>query len=253
MKILFAFIITVVSVCQGFSQQLFITQGKIEFEKKVNLHKLIDAAFGNSDNTNAWMEQYKKSMPSHKSSYFDLYFNEDKTLYKPGREETSDGHIPEWLLFGNENIVFSDLKKDQGVCQKSIFEDKYLIQDSLRKVDWKFTSDTRNIAGFECHKAVGIVMDSVYVIAFYTDEIVTRGGPESFNNLPGMILGVAIPRLNTTWFATKLELAPVTPEQLIAPKKGKRTDNKSLQKILKEHLDGAGFNRNLDLVNRLNL
>ena len=60
-------------------------------------------------------------------------------------------------------------------------------------------------------------MDSVYVIAFYTDQITTTGGPESFNGLPGMILGVAIPRINTTWFATKLELVEVKPQDLIAP------------------------------------
>jgi GLPGLI family protein len=31
-------------------------------------------------------------------------------------------------------------------------------------------------------------MDSVFIVAFYTDQIVTSGGPESFNELPGMIL-----------------------------------------------------------------
>ena len=51
-----------------------------------------------------------------------------------------------------------------------------------------------------------MVMDSIVVIAFYTDEILTSGGPESFNGLPGMIMGLAIPRLHTTWYATKLAL-----------------------------------------------
>ena len=251
MKILFAFIIVVVCQAQVYSQQLFITQGKIEFEKRVNLHKMLDAAWGSDDGSKTWLEEYKKVIPSHKSTFFDLYFNEDKTLYKPGREEPNFVRIPDWLLIGNENIVFSDLKKDETVTQKSIYEANYLILDSLRNVTWKITSDLRNIAGFECRKAVGVIMDSVYVIAFYTDEIVTRGGPESFNKLPGMILGIAVPRLNTTWFATKLELVPVTPEQLVAPKKGKKTDNKSLQKILKENLDDRWNNRNLYLVNRL--
>lgn len=249
MKILFTFIITAACVGKSFSQQLFITQGKIEFEKRVNLHKMLDAVFTNGDGDRSWIEEYKKSMPNHKNFYFDLTFNGDKTLYTPGREEVTAGRTPDWLLVANENTVFSDLKKDQGVTQKTIYDGRYLIQDSLRKVNWKITSDTRNIAGFECRKAVGIIMDSVYVIAFYTDEIVTHGGPESFNNLPGMILGIAIPRLNTTWFATKLELVPVPSEELVAPKKGKKVDNKSLQPLLKEHLDEPGAKGNLFLWN----
>jgi GLPGLI family protein len=44
-------------------------------------------------------------------------------------------------------------------------------------------------------------------VAFYTDEVLVRGGPFNFNGLPGMILGIAVPRLHMTIFATKLELA----------------------------------------------
>ena len=43
-------------------------------------------------------------------------------------------------------------------------------------------------------------------MAFYTDEILVKGGPESFNGLPGMIMGIAVPRLSMTLFATKIEL-----------------------------------------------
>jgi GLPGLI family protein len=42
------------------------------------------------------------------------------------------------------------------------------------------------------------------VFAFYTDEIIVSGGPCSINGLPGMILGVTIPRLFTSWIATKV-------------------------------------------------
>ena len=97
------------------------------------------------------------------------------------------------------------------------------------------TQGTAKIAGFDCRKAVGKVMDSIIVIAFYTDEIVPSGGPESFAGLPGMILGVAIPRMHTTWYATKLQLAELTPTDLAVPKKGKK-------------LAGADFQSQLDVI-----
>jgi GLPGLI family protein len=47
------------------------------------------------------------------------------------------------------------------------------------------------------------------VFAFYTDEILIPGGPCSINGLPGMILGVTIPRLYTSWIATKVSVVSV--------------------------------------------
>ena len=86
----------------------------------------------------------------------------------------------------------------------------------------------REIAGFNCRRANAIIMDSIYVVAFYTDEILAPGGPESFSGLPGMILGVALPHEHITWFATKVEMVPVEPAELNAPVKGKKVNNKEL-------------------------
>ena len=83
-------------------------------------------------------------------------------------------------------------------------------------------------------------MDSIYVVAFYTDEIVTSGGPESFCGLPGMILGVALPHQHVTWFATKLIDDPLKPADFKIPTKGKVATNTSLKETLKESLKDWG-------------
>ena len=64
-------------------------------------------------------------------------------------------------------------------------------------------------------------MDSVYVFAFYTDEITISGGPCSINGLPGMILGLTIPRLYTSYLATKVMVTGVNTADIkpIASKK----------------------------------
>ena len=78
------------------------------------------------------------------------------------------------------------------------------IEDSLRAFNWKISDEVRTIAGFDCRKEVTSIFDSVVVVTFYTDEISVYSGPKNFYGLPGMILGLAIPRLYTTRFATKL-------------------------------------------------
>ena len=80
------------------------------------------------------------------------------------------------------------------------------VEDSMPVIEWRLTNENRIIAGYNCRKAVGKIMDSVYVFAFYTNEINISGGPCSINGLPGMILGVTIPRMYASWIATKVTL-----------------------------------------------
>jgi GLPGLI family protein len=211
-------------------QHQFITQGKIEYERKTNQHAFMEEG-------RVWDEAAKKNMPKFITYYFDLTFKGNRTLYKTGRDPEVK-QMKYWGLFESDNTVAITLDSNTSVTQRAIFNDSYLVGDSLRHIDWKITTEIRKIAGFDCRKAVGRVMDSIVVIAFYTDEITTSGGPESFNGLPGMMLGLAIPRIHTTWYATKLQLVEVTERDLLTPKKGKKLTGESyrseIKKILKD-------------------
>lgn len=218
------------------AQPQFVAKGKIEFEKRVNLHKQMEM-----EEDETWRQMMMKSIPATTVSYFDLYFDDTKTLYKPGKEVVTMQKAPDWILGpANDNVVYTDLAQQTFVSLKTVFESTFNINDSTRKLQWKITPDTRTIAGFECRKATTIIMDSVFVFAFYTDQVTTPGGPESFNGLPGMILGIAIPRMHTTWFATKLELVDIKDNTLVAPKKGKKINISALKEQLNSSLKNWG-------------
>jgi GLPGLI family protein len=182
-----------------------------------------------------------KTVPKFKTTYFDLYFDNTKSVYKPGKEIIEPVKIPDWILGpANDNTVFTDLEKQTITAQKTVFDGTYLLNDSTRKLDWKITNDTRTIAGFECRKATTMIMDSIFVVAFYTDQILATGGPESFNGLPGMILGLAIPRLHATWYATKLQMVELKETDLAAPTKGKKINKTDLNSKLAEAMKNWG-------------
>jgi GLPGLI family protein len=107
-------------------------------------------------------------------------------------------------------------------------------------MDWKEKSEIRTIANYKCHKAVGKICDSVYVVAFYTEDIPTSGGPEMFGGLPGMILELAIPRLHTTWTATKVELIPPKESDFTISEKGKKVNELQLYETLQSSLKDWG-------------
>lgn len=191
------------------AQAVFVGKGKIEFEKKVNMHKFIE--------DNSWTREFKDKMPVYQTTYFNLYFDSAVTLYKSGREIPDDKWKNMWGTSSDENVIKMDFASGMYAEFKQVFEKKYLVEDSMFRIDWKITDEYRTIAGFECRKAVGRFFDSLYVVAFYTDQLTIPAGPEQYQGLPGTILGLALPRYYTTWFATKVELVGPKPEELKLP------------------------------------
>jgi GLPGLI family protein len=199
--------------------QVFVSQGMIEYEVKVNNHKAL------GDGT--WAEMMRDKFPKLSTSYYQLTFNADKSIYLFNRKDEKT-KMP-WGNEAEDNVWYNDYKGENFIQQKSVFGDTYILTDSLIKIDWKMTNETRQIAGFNCRKAVGKLFDSVYVFAFYTDEIAVSGGPMGLHGLPGMILGVTIPRMFSSWVATKLEVNGVNYNVINAPAKGKKKKAKELQ------------------------
>lgn len=214
MKGIIIFLLLACMSISGYNQSV-IEAGSIEYERKTNIHKF------NSDNE--WFARMKDQVDKYHTSYFDLVFNTEKSLFKPGKEvpgQKTGWFAPPCL----DNIVYTDFSTNKVTESKSVFENHILLNDSLRNVKWKITNEFRNIIGYECRKALGTIYDSVVVVAFYCDQIAVSTGPENFNGLPGAILGMAIPRMWTTWFATKVTRATPGQEQVMeAPKKGKET------------------------------
>ena len=217
------------------AQTQFITKGRIEYERKLNQFK----PFEENESENEWMKELMKTMPRLVTDVYELRFNETKSIYKLAKENADNKYMWGTKPSETDNVV-NDLAGNSVTAQREIFENTYVIKDSLRNLEWKITSETRDIAGFECKKAVTKICDSVVVVAFYTDQISVSSGPESFGGLPGMILGLAIPRLYTTWFATKLELIEPTPAQLTPTQKGKKVNWNQLYTELKKGMKEWG-------------
>jgi len=224
MKYYFLFTVFLAASQQVCSQALFYSTMKIEFEKTVNIRNQV------RDMSPEWYAQMKEQLPQNAYSYFDFISDNNKTIYKPGKEAPPDPRLR--MFFGNntndKNIVYCDLDSGIIISRKQVFEELFLMKDSQLNIKWKITADTRNIAGFECRKAVGILYDTIGLFAFYTDELMVSGGPESINGLPGMILGLAVPRLHTTWFATKVEVNGVPVNEIVPEKKGKKVNRKEM-------------------------
>lgn len=201
--------------------QQFISTGKIEYEMRVNNHRM----FGNG----IFAQMFKDKMPNFSTYYYSLTFTDNKALYKFDRLNERD-KMP-WNDNNNQgDIWYNDYNTQLFSNSKFVFDGTYLLSDTLMNINWKLVpNETREIAGFNCRKAQGIIFDSVYVFAFYTDEITTNGGPMGIHGLPGMILGITIPRMFSSWIATKVEVNGVNTNIVTPPTKGKKKDPNELK------------------------
>lgn len=242
-KLVIFFLLALTSIVSAQNAR-FTTQGIIQFEKRVNMYAIFKEQikrYPNETFYSKYFEEYQKTNPQFKVLKSTLSFNNDQTLFKPIEETVATNSF-----FSNDprsqqnNIILTNTVTNTSVAQKKVYEDTYLVKDSTRKINWKITDEFRTIAGFDCRRANALIMDSVYVVAFYTDQIPVSGGPESFTGLPGMILGVALPYENVTWFATSILDQPVPIEIIKAPTKGKATTNLQLHKVLMEALKDWG-------------
>ncbi|CAM4444477.1 GLPGLI family protein [Flavobacterium terrigena] len=197
MKNIVVYISALLFTANSYAQQ-FIDKAVIEFEVNTNLKKKMS--------NDSWTEQIKENISDLKTSYYIYTFEDNKSIFKFDRwsEKT---RIPNYEKEDDEeSIWYFDFTSNKMNIQKQIFGTKIIINDSIANIEWRLTNENREIAGYNCRKAVGKIMNDVYVFAFYTDEITITGGPCSVNGLPGMILGITIPRLYTSYMATKVTL-----------------------------------------------
>jgi len=195
MKIKIFFLSAFFFFVQQLHAQLFVDKAVIEYEVKVNIKKTM----GN----NSWEEMIKENLPPFKTGYFQYSFADNKSIYKFDHWDTKK--VPEWMRKSDEeNVWYFDHNNGRINMQKNIWGSNFNVDDSIPVIEWRLTNENRVIAGYNCRKAVGKILDSVYVFAFYTNEINISGGPCSISGLPGMILGMTIPRMYASWIATKV-------------------------------------------------
>ncbi len=219
----------------AFSQARFFSTIKVEFEKTTSVRQLMK----DLQEDDSWFQQNKDRYPVSILNYYEFTGDTSRSIYKPGKEVPLDPRM--WYRpVADKNIVFTDFKRGITIAQKPVFEETFLMEDSLLKIKWKITSDVRTIAGFECHKAIGLINDSITVFAFYSDELLVNGGPEGIHGLPGMILGMGIPRLHATWFATKVEVFDINMNKVTPATKGKKVTRSTISSSLEKVMKGWG-------------
>ncbi len=184
-----------------------ISSAKITFERKTNLYKKLK---GNVEN---WLKEEDKI----KIDYFELFVTDTISVFKPQESELKENLS--WAT--SKNTVLQNYNSHTRYLIKTMWGEELHLTDSLFKRQWQITESSRKIAGYSCRKAIWQANDSTRIYAWFSYDIIPSTGPESFNGLPGTILGLATEDGGVVYFAKKVEILNPMPATFILPKKKK--------------------------------
>ncbi|GHE37748.1 GLPGLI family protein [Sphingobacterium griseoflavum] len=234
----------------------FPSKGIISFEKEVYLRARIREMSNNSNGQNRGMMMRFggniDEIPEKNTSFFTLQFDEDETLMQSVEAEEQRGTtrantagsgrggrsnninrrpgamVRSSMRGGSrEKVFYQNIATGKSALQIEL-DEKYLLEDSLQDITWRFTDEYREIAGYSCRRVNGATSDSLYLIAFYTDQIPVAGGPALAHGLPGMILGLAIPEMHINYWARKVDF---TVDNVPSSWKDKKVKAMSMQEL----------------------
>lgn len=133
----------------------------------------------------------------------------------------------------NSALTHCNCKDDKFIYNNKVYrnnsggifeKDTYLIIDNLEN-NWKFTSETKMIDGYECYKATTeyIVRNSIKtfyhpVIAWYCPQLPYSFGPAGYGGLPGLILELQV--WNNVFGVEKIVLNHKIEQEIKVPTKG---------------------------------
>lgn len=215
-----------------------VKSGEIVFERRTNLEKRYEGSDMMGGRDKSWAKKPK-------IDEFVLYFNESSALFAPIPPSLQD-EDREWSTM--KNTTFQDFDKSMMKREFSFYGSTIFYEDSLTNREWIITENRREIAGYNTKQAMWIANDSTRIYAWYTEQIVPSVGPESFNGLPGAILGLAIEDGGVVYFAKSVK--PLAKKDFLkdVPKeKSKKTSFKSekeLTEFVLEVLSGRGGRSN---------
>ena len=173
-----------------------ITSGRIVYERRTNLKK----QYGDDERMSRFITDDNKI----KLDRFELIFTEEKSAYLPIEDEDAeDAGFMKYLT--THNSIYQDLEKKEKLTQMDLWGTETFLKGPLEKREWKVTESTRNIAGYQCRKAIWHKNDSTRIYAWFSVDIVPSVGPEGFDGLPGAILGLATEDGGIIYFAKEVK------------------------------------------------
>ena len=153
--------------------------------------------------------------PQTRKDRFELSFGNNQSLWKAAEQENEETASPgeggvhiQMIVAGSNDVLYCNFDAQKQTEKREIFGKNFIVDDSLRSLKWKITSETKQVLNHNCVKAVATriitkmqmkmdngtmekkeIQDTAFIVAWFTPEIPVPAGPAEFQGqLPGLIM-----------------------------------------------------------------
>jgi GLPGLI family protein len=214
-------------------------EGVITYEVKVNMHRRLPPE----------RAEMKTMIPEYRSFKQQLFFRGNESIYKPLIEDEEEDMQANSggmrMVFKQPNVeIYLNQPESKVLTKQEFFGKEYLIEDALKMSPWKFGTETKTIAGYECKQAFYTDTDSrgqkMEITAWYTDKLRPFLGPERYYSLPGAVLAVDINNGERIMVAKTIEARELKKNEFKIPAGGVKTTQAEFRKIMDEQMKKMG-------------
>lgn len=214
-------------------------------------------------------DEMDQMMPSSRKDKLEVLFGNDQSLLRSVQDDAQEEMTAErggrhvfFMIDGDNDGTYVNFATGRVVEQREFGARNYVVADSIHKLNWKLTGQTRTILNYPCQQAVAQrigkrmsvamengelknkeIADTMSVSAWFTSAVPVPAGPEYQGQLPGLILAIDISNGRVVYQA--VELSPeVDLGDIKEPSKGKKVTPeefaKEREKVMKEmHRNGG--------------
>ncbi|WP_271392491.1 GLPGLI family protein [Aequorivita sinensis] len=185
----------------------------------------------------------KMNKELYEKSYM-LTFNNNESIYKEEEILKETSMYMQGVLAAMESYSIQSIYKNHDTHrimeEREFLGKKFLIDDTLPKLDWQLEKESKQIGDYIVFKATATRKvdlndyraqalknnDSIkkqkkayfMITAWYTPQIPISNGPDEYSGLPGLILELNVGR--TTFLCHKIILSPANDIIIKQPKSG---------------------------------
>ena len=227
-----------------------IFQGQAYYQTKRTMNIQMDS----TQMDNPMQKQIQEMLKKQFEKTYVLTFNKNSSIYKE-EEQLKSPKSQGIMIIGGVGTLYKNTKTKTFTKKEETFGKKILIKDTIEKIDWKISNETKMIGKYLCIKATAIKMIDDYekgndlsklpkkkeqqkelpIIAWYTPEIPVSNGPEYYGGLPGLILELHEDKMH--FVCNKIIFNPKKIIKIVAPTKGKVMSQKEYQKMKEKQLE----------------
>lgn len=214
-----------------------------------------------------------QEMPKTRKDNMEVIFGSGKSIWRTiEREEDNDGGGGDgvqirMIVAGNNDVLYTNFETGKRTEKREFMDKTFIVDDSVGKMKWKMTGETKTILGHNCMKATtekittqtrmnvdnGVVerkeiQDTAVVVAWFANDMPVPVGPAEYQGqLPGAILEMDISNGRQKYIVTSIsekadltEIKEPTGKKHYTPAEFKAERDKMMAEMQRNNQGGRG-------------